>query len=124
MRKLIVAILILVFLPNIAFATKCLNATNLSELKKDFSIIIRGVVVSKAPVKNKLSNYKLKIKVAKYIYGKLSNKQFEGYTVELDSKMNLGTYEIGKEYTFPVSKTKKTYNVIIPAPGCPIYEAE
>ncbi len=103
-----------------ALATKCLKATTMEELKKDFPVIIRGTVISREKLSGNEDSYIIKIKIEKFIKGKLNKIELKATEVHFGRGFPR-YYEIDKEYTFPVViKGKKgSYEVVLPADGCP-----
>lgn len=103
-----------------ALAVKCLRATTIEELKKDFPVIIRGIIISREKTSSNEESYELKIKIQHFIKGKLKKNELKAVEVHFGRGLPR-YYEIGKEYTFPVvTKSKKdAYEVILPADGCP-----
>ncbi|MDG0816457.1 hypothetical protein [Bdellovibrio svalbardensis] len=104
------------------FATKCLKAQTMEELKNDFPVVIRGKVSKRVKINE--SSFALKITVQKLLKGILKQKEVNAVEVHYGRGF-WRTYEVGNEYTFPIDTEGKsgTYEVVVPGDGCPALPA-
>jgi hypothetical protein len=103
-----------------AFATKCLKAQTLAELKDAFPVVVRGVVTERKKTQKSDQSLTLKIRIEKYLKGDLGLKELKATQVHVGRGLPR-TYEVGKEYTFVAELKDKAgaYEVALPADGCP-----
>jgi hypothetical protein len=122
-KYVIIVFTIFVFTPKVS-ATKCFKESSFEGIKKNFTYVVKGKIVSRNKFKGLDDRYTLKIKVLSSVKGDF----FVSQNIEADEwhsgnkMLGIQKYEIGKEYYFPIEKGKfgkRKYKVYLPADGCP-----
>lgn len=102
-------------------ASKCLNAKNLLDLKRDFSEIALVRVEKIKRTGDPQKPYEITLKVLEVIQGRVTDKALKAY--ESANRFSESVLKINKEYVLPLEfdAKAKSWRPLIPGYGCPLY---